>query len=130
MPIVRTKSTPEEGRITKAIDALRSGEQESVLSAHKAFNVPYRKLLGRFAHGKEASHGGQNKALDDAQEEALLQYIDHCSESGRPAKRQDIINGANSILWSSGQFIEVSHSWVTRYIVLYSPIYSYSSLYN
>jgi len=105
MPVVRTKSNPEESRITKAINALVSSEQPSVLAAHKAFNVPYKKLLGRYAHGTEASHGGQNKALDKVQEEALLQYIDRCSELGRPAKRQDIINAANSILWNSGRFI-------------------------
>jgi hypothetical protein len=110
MPPIRTKSNPEEIRIAKAVDALRSGEQPSVHAAHKAFHIPYRKLYGRFIEGREASHGGQNKALDNAQEEALLEYIDQCSERGRPAKRQDIINGANSILWSSGQFIQVSHS--------------------
>jgi hypothetical protein len=87
MPVVRTKSNPEESRITKAINALVSGEQPSVLAAHKAFNVLYKKLLGRYAHGTEASHGGQNKALDTAQEEALLQYIDRCSELGRPTKQ-------------------------------------------
>src|SRR5450432_3727394 len=99
MPAVRKKANPEEARITKAIEALDSGEQKSVRAAHKAFNVPYKKLLGRYKHGTEASHGGQNKALDEAQEDALLQYIDRCSESGRPAKQQDIINAANSILW-------------------------------
>jgi hypothetical protein len=73
-------------------------------------------------HGKDPSHSGHNKALNEAQEEALLQYIDRCSELGRPTKRQDIINGANSILWNSGTFIQVSHSWITRsifYLALY-----------
>jgi hypothetical protein len=98
MPVVRSKSNLEESRIAKAIDALVSGEQPSVLAVHKAFHVPYEKLYGRYIEGREASHSGQNKALDTAQEEALLQYIDRCSKLGRPTKQQDIINGANSIL--------------------------------
>jgi hypothetical protein len=66
MPPIRTKSNPEEARIAKAIDTLLSSEQPSVHAAHKAFHIPYRKLYSRFIEGREASHGGQNKALDDA----------------------------------------------------------------
>jgi hypothetical protein len=115
MPPVRTKSTPEETRIAKAIEALHTGEYKSVSTAHKAFNVPYYKLLGRYRHGRKASHGGQNKALDKAQEAALLEYIDRCDQLGRPAKRRHITMAANSILWSSGQFKEVSKPWITRF---------------
>jgi hypothetical protein len=56
MPVVRTKVTPEEGRIAKAIEALNTGEHKLVLEAHKAFNVPYKKLLGRYRHGAKALH--------------------------------------------------------------------------
>jgi hypothetical protein len=64
MPVVRSKSNPEESCIAKAIEALVSGEQRLVLAAHKVYNVPYKKLLGRYTHRADPSHGGQNKALD------------------------------------------------------------------
>ena len=76
MPVIRTKPTPEETRITRAIQALESGSVKSVAAAYRVYNVPYQKLLGRYNRGTSASHGGQNKALNKAQEEALLQYID------------------------------------------------------
>src|SRR5450432_4858441 len=98
MPVVRTRNTPEEARIAKAIQALDNGECKSVSEAHKAFNVPYKKLLSRYRHRSKASHSGQNKALDAAQEEALLQYIDRCNQLSRPSKRQHIELAANSIL--------------------------------
>jgi Tc5 transposase DNA-binding domain len=118
MLVVRTKNTLEEARIAKAIRALDNGECKSVSEAYKAFNVLYKKLLGRYHHGSKASHGGQNKALDAAQEEALLQYIDQCDQLSRPLKRWHIELAANSILWSNGQFKEVSHNWITRFDLL------------
>ena len=83
MPPIQKKNIPEEQRIDKAIKALKNDEYTSVLKAHRAFNVPYQKLLQRY-DGRAAadSLGGHNKTLDDAQEQALLQYIDHCSELG------------------------------------------------
>jgi hypothetical protein len=87
MPPVRTKSSPEEARIVRAVEALDAGEYLSVSAAYKAFNVLYHKLLGRYRHRTKASHSGQNKALDKAQEAALLEYIDRCDQLGRPTKR-------------------------------------------
>jgi len=115
MLVVRTKNTPEEGRIVKAMEALRNGECKSVSEAHIAFNILYKKLLGRYCHRSKALHGGQNKALDKAQEEALLEYIDRCDQLGRPTKRRHIALATNSILWSSSQFKEVSRNWITRF---------------
>jgi Tc5 transposase DNA-binding domain len=115
MPVLRTRDTPEEGRISNAIKALENGESKSVWAAHKAFNIPYSKLLGRFRHGTKASHGGQNKALDSAQEESLLQYITFRHEMGRPVKRRQLCVAAESILWNSGQFRQVSSTWITRF---------------
>jgi len=115
MPVVRTKDTPEEGRISKALAALESHEYRSVWAAHKAFNIPYAKLLGPHRHGTKASHGGHNKALNTAQEESLLRFITLRHEIGRPAKRRQICQAAESILWSSGQFKQVSSVWITRF---------------
>ncbi len=77
MPPIRKKITPEEQRIAKATKALKNGEYTSVLKAHRAFNVPYQKLLHRY-NGRPAvnSLSGHNKTLDDAQEQVLLQYVD------------------------------------------------------
>ena len=77
MPPIQKKIIPEKQRIAKTIKALKNGEYISVLKAHRAFNVPYQKLLHRY-NGRPAANslGGHNKILDDAQEQALLQYID------------------------------------------------------
>jgi hypothetical protein len=99
MPPVRAKSTPEEARIARVIEALDAAEYPSVLAAYKAFNMTYFKLLGRYRHGRTALHSGQNKSLDKAQEGALLEYIDRC---------QQITRAANLILWSSSNIKEVS----------------------
>ena len=66
MPAVRNKVTPREGRIEKALEALRSSDQKSAYAAYKAFNMLYKKLLGRYKRRSKASHGGHNKALDNA----------------------------------------------------------------
>ena len=67
MPPIRTKITPEEQRIAKAINALNSGECKSVADANRAYNVPYHKLSNRYK-GRACNdlNGGLNKALDKA----------------------------------------------------------------
>ena len=69
MPPIQKKITPEEQRIAKAIKAFKDGKYTSVLKAHRAFNVPYQKLLQRY-NGRPAadSLNGHNKTLDDTQE--------------------------------------------------------------
>jgi len=117
MPPIWKKITPEEQRIDKAIKALKNDEYISVVKAHRAFNVPYQKLLQRY-NGRPAadSLGGHNKTLDDAQEQALLQYIDRCSELGRPCKHKHIELAANSILRASGNPNIVSRAWTSQFI--------------
>jgi hypothetical protein len=44
MPPIRTKITPEEQRIAKAIKALNLGECKNVADANRAYNVLYDKL--------------------------------------------------------------------------------------
>jgi hypothetical protein len=67
MPPIRTKITPEEQRISKAIKALNSGEYKSVSEANRAYNVPYHKLYHRYK-GRPCNNtnGGLNRALDKA----------------------------------------------------------------
>ena len=76
MPLIRKKITPEEQRIAKAIKALKDGEYISVLKAHRAFNMPYQKLLHRY-NGRPAADSldDHNKVFNDAQEQACLIII-------------------------------------------------------
>ena len=79
MPPIRSKITPEEARIARAIKGIARGEYKSVAEANRACNVPYGKLYYRNKGWKcNDANGGLNKALDYAQEEALLLYIDWC----------------------------------------------------
>ena len=99
MPPIRTKTTLEEQRTAKAIQALLASEYPTVAAAHRAHNVPYHKLLHRFEGRRcKDANGGLNKLLDKAQEDVLLLYIDRCEELGRPCKHRHIKLGANSIL--------------------------------
>ena len=67
MPPIRTKITPEEGRIARAIKGLESGEYKSVAVANRACNVPYSKLYARNKRRKcNNTNGGLNKTLDPA----------------------------------------------------------------
>src|SRR5277367_4478808 len=117
MPPIRKKITPEEQRIARAIKALKDGEYTTVAKAHRAYNVPYQKLLLRH-QGRLSTNslGGHNKALNDAQEQALLQYIDRCDELGRPCKHKHIELAANSLLRASGNSNTVSRAWTSRFI--------------
>ena len=117
MPPIQTKITPEETRIARAIKGIASGEYKSVAEANWACNVPYSKLYYRNKGWKcNDTNGGLNKALDPAQEEALLLYIDRCDELGRPCKHRHIEMGANSILQASGTSKVVSRAWTSRFI--------------
>ena len=117
MPSIWKKIISEKQRINKTIKTLKNDEYTSVLKAHRAFNVPYQKLLQRY-NGRPAadSLAGHNKTLDDAQEQALLQYIDHCSELGRPCKHKHIELAANSILRASDSPNIVSWAWISWFI--------------
>ena len=112
MPAVRSKKvTPEEKRITKAIQAIKDGTAKSASVAAREYSVPYSKLYHRLHRRLVAdSLGGHNKALSIKQEKALLLYIDRCDELGRPCKHKHIELGANSLLLASGSIHTVSTS--------------------
>ena len=83
MPPIQFKITPEEARIAQAIKGIASGEYKSVAEANRACNVLYGKLYYRNKSWKcNDTNRSLNKALDYAQEEALLLYIDRCDELG------------------------------------------------
>lgn len=44
MPLIRTKFTHKEQRITSAIKALDLGKSKKVADAHHTYNVPYNEL--------------------------------------------------------------------------------------
>jgi hypothetical protein len=88
MPPIRKKCTPEDARIINAIEALDNGDCGSVSEAARGFTVPYRKLLRRYQNRENSTiHGGHNKTLDDAQEQALLVYIQRCYTAGKAVRQ-------------------------------------------
>ena len=68
----------------------------------------------------------ENKLLNDAQEQAILQYIDRCDQLGRPCDHRRIELAANSVLRASGTLQltgryfglpkTVSKAWTSRFI--------------
>src|SRR4051794_27415911 len=93
----RTKNTPEERRIVKALQELAAGTHKYMSATATANNMSYYKLYGRH-NGQESPIGDQNKFLNKAQKASLLQYIQRCDELGRPPKKRYIQQAANSIL--------------------------------
>lgn len=86
-----------EVKISKAFLAYGSGEFrfKSQCTAH--FKVLYRLFLAR-SNGVEKPHGGRNKALTNAQETALMTYLNKCIYFERYPNRRFIKYGADSVL--------------------------------
>ena len=115
MPPICKKCSPEDARIIKAIEALDSGDCGSVSEAARGFTVPYHKLLQQYQNRENSTtHGGHNKALDDAQEQALLVYIQRCHIAGKAVHQHHIQSAANALLLAGPHpQQEVSRPWVT-----------------
>lgn len=117
MPPTRTKKSPEEQRIERAISDIKDGTIKSCAAAARQHRITYDKLYGRL-HGRVAPDnlGGHNKALSEEQETALGLYVNRCEELGRPCKHKHIELAANSLLRASGSKKTVSRAWTSRFI--------------
>jgi AraC-like DNA-binding protein len=111
-----------EERVIEACEALETQEIPNIAKTAREFNVPPRRLRRRF-QGETSSRidaGGQNKALNEAAEEALCLYIDKADEIGLPIRERTLVDAANAILRNHhsgiGPIRVVLKMWASRWL--------------
>ena len=111
-----------EARIQEAIQSLHEGKSRSIRAAARQFIVPENRLRHRY-NGRlsKSAIGGRNKKLSDAQDSALINYIDHLNRSGgQHITRETLDTAANRLLAQShigkGPPPTVSAAWARRWL--------------
>ena len=88
-----------EARIQLAIDAINSNLTHSIRAAATQFGVPYQCLIACvIGQPNQKSVGGLNKVLNEAQELALMKYLDLSIELGFPICYDMLHSAAEAIL--------------------------------
>ena len=88
-----------ESRLLEAVTFRQCNPQIAISKIARQFTV-FDHLLRVKLHGQPPANtkGGQNKALDHAQNDALKKYIDFLIFIGHQATKSHIHKAANSIL--------------------------------
>lgn len=111
----------EEELIEYYLDTARHVQKGKLREFARDYALPYRRLLNRINDvstrlGREPTH----RALDDAQEATIYEYLNRLDEIGLPATRRLLTSAANSILkrnTDAGEIPkQVGHSWATRFL--------------
>ena len=110
-----------ESRIADAILELGKCENPNVAAVARQFNVPAKRLINRWKGRKSKIEcGGHNKALSEAQESALCQYLDNLDGGGPKVRYKQLEQAANSLLkkWytRSGKPPIVGAHWTARFL--------------
>lgn len=110
-----------ESRITDAILELNKRENPNVAAVARQFEVPIPRLRNRWKGRKsKIESGGHNKALSEAQESALCQYLDNLAGGGPKARYKQLEQAANSLLrkghTGGGKPPTVGGHWAARFL--------------
>lgn len=110
-----------ESRIVDAILELRKCENPNVTAVARQFNVPAKRLINQWKGRKsKVECGRHNKALFEAQELALCQYLDNLNGEGPKAHYKQLEQVANSLLKKghtrSGKPPIVGAHWTARFL--------------
>ena len=104
-----------EGRIQEAIRYIVRTLGESIPKVAKKFIVSQNQLRRRIKGVPPAcSKGGQNKALDTTQDNALKAYIVFLIKIGHQATMKHLVKAANSLLHLKGSRV-VDMQWAKRW---------------
>jgi hypothetical protein len=111
-----------EDRISKACDAYNQREKPKIKALAREFDVPYKRLLARI-NGRQSrsTRPSTNKALDEAQEKALIQWITLLDNSYASPTPSMVEQCANAILSRNGGGATVGPNWVYRFIKRLPP---------
>jgi hypothetical protein len=111
-----------ENRISEAFDAYNQREKPTIKALAREFEVPYSRLRARIqGRQSRSTRPTTNKALDEAQEKALIQWVTLLDNSYASPTPSMIEQCANTILRRNGANHTVGHNWVYRFIKRLPP---------
>ena len=121
-----TNSSETEDRLCNALCAYRERRKPKIAPLAREFGVSYQQLKGR-VHGRKSrsTRTGPNKALDEAQEQALISWIGILDDATVPPTPQDIESCANEMLARSGSSRRVGKNWAYNLIKRLPDDYSH-----
>ncbi len=104
-----------EDRISEAIDSIHDGWYTNCSAAAKEYDVPLRRLQRRWnGCDSKSTRTGTNKALTEAQEEAIREYIGRLDDINMSARRRMIVGAANYLIRFENR--QVDHQWLTPFL--------------
>ena len=105
-------SSEIEDRLSEALHAYHERKKPKIAPLAREFGVSYQQLRGRVRGRKSRSaRSGPNKALDNAQEQALIAWIGILDDANIPPTPQDIESCVNEILARSSSDRRVGKNW-------------------
>lgn len=110
-------SAAAERRINDAMEALSEGLYPSIAAAARDFDIPTRTLQRRMnGMGPLSSRPPTNKALSDAQELAICEYIERLDSWEMSARPRMVERAANYLLSLDGSNRVVGPHWTRRFL--------------
>jgi len=111
----------QEELIEHWLDTARHVEKGKLREFTRDNALPYRRLLNRINNiPTRLGHDPAHRALDDAQEVTICEYLDRLDEIGLPATRRLLTSAANSILKRNTEDgetpIQIGHNWASRFL--------------
>lgn len=105
-------SNEMEDRFSVALRVYHERKKPKLAPLAREFGVSYQQLRGRVRGRKYRSvRSGPNKALDNAQEQALIAWIGILDDANILPTLQDIESCANEILARNGSDRRVGRNW-------------------
>ena len=109
-----------EARIQLVIDAINSNLMHSIRAAATQFDVPYQRLLACInGRPNKKSVGGLNKVLNEAQELALIKYLDLSIELDFPICYNMLHSAAETILTECDSTRILGKGWAAQFVKRY-----------
>lgn len=107
-----------ESRVIEACEAAYAQKKPNLSKIAREYGVPYETLRGRVRRGKQARSAQKpiNKALNDYQEEALVQWVARMRDLYLPINPDMLAEWANRALQRAGSDHTVSKMWPYRFI--------------
>lgn len=107
----------DESRLLKACEAAQHEKKPNLAKIAREYDISYEILRGRIRRGQQARSARipKNKALDEYQEKALIQWIVRMRDLYLPVTPGMLTEWANRALVRAGSDHEVSKMWAYRF---------------
>ena len=104
-----------EDRINEALDSIHDGWYSNCTAAANAYDVPVRRLQRRWnGCNSKSTRDASNKALTEAQEQAIREYISRLDRINMSARPRMIVGAANYLIRFENRV--VGHQWLSRFL--------------